>query len=581
MYDLLLLLLLVLVTLASVLENRRSNTGREEILIRMHKEMAKMQQHLDTFLATSKEDQECLKHLLLSSGRRRRYEETYTEETCTEDLPNGKGNHRGAASPSSPASPTALQATTRLVELGKEYIHTVLAPTELQGVNPRHRRSKTPTRASPASSISSFRMPQLQQQQPSMGRAGSPAESSSNRLLIVERMRECVAQGASVTVKDRWSLAASAPVPFLSFCVLQGLTEVVEVLLESPQPIDFTATNDNGDTALHWICCDAEHKSGEQVRALLECVLDRVAQRRAHVAQQQAEEGGGGGGRQKGRGKSKGLEDAIDFSQRSRSGHEAISWAALYGHLSTWWSVVKKKDVSYYLLGESAAPLSADLPLQLVFPLTPMELQGGNKSHGSAPQQNAFFPRDGKIHITFAVRRADWDQISPADQQRFIRGVYIQLVYSVCVYGQEEFISDEKTRKHKRTSRNARDRGRTFFFLFVVVLTYELYIIIIIIIIISSGQICSTVTAALGEILRIFVIIIIIIIIISVYSLLLLLLLFNWHPSGVPLGQCTRKASDSSIKSINDKYSERNKARPYRDGFTSFYCMRGERDNKK
>eukprot|EP00796_Vickermania_ingenoplastis_P012312 gene12312-biopygen8985 len=134
-------------------------------------------------------------------------------------------------------------------------------------------------------------------------------------------IRECVAAGADVMLKYGYEST-----PILSHILYKGPMEVVECLLQTPHPIDFTVGSRDGWTPLHyvtWGWFSPAKKTPEEVRRLLRLLLDRIEQ---HPQQ-----------------------DTVDWGRKSEKGHEPISIAARYGHLAAFAEVVfHERPVPYY-----------------------------------------------------------------------------------------------------------------------------------------------------------------------------------------------------------------------------------------
>lgn len=129
----------------------------------------------------------------------------------------------------------------------------------------------------------------------------------------VEKVTQCVKAGADV----------QAPTPgwgcsYLHYFTLTGSPGGLRACLETPQPLNFCATDSSGNTLLHLLC--GNHLEDESVR-LLSAVVDRLLSER-------------------------GRNDLVDWDQRNLDGDNFINAAAFSGKLCALWSVVK--EVPYF-----------------------------------------------------------------------------------------------------------------------------------------------------------------------------------------------------------------------------------------
>eukprot|EP00796_Vickermania_ingenoplastis_P013414 gene13414-biopygen9730 len=173
----------------------------------------------------------------------------------------------------------------------------------------------------------------------------------------LQRLKELALLGADVMHAapnaPGWE---SGPIPILTYFIRYGPMEVVECLLQTSHPIDFTVgTKKYGVTPLHYVTSrwsGTTNKTPEEVRRLLRLLLDHIEQ---HPQQ-----------------------DVVDWGRKNSDGDEPISWAARWGHLAPFVEVV---------FHERPVPYFTDHP--------------------------------GKIQITFGANRSDVDRLHEADLKRF------------------------------------------------------------------------------------------------------------------------------------------------------------------
>eukprot|EP00796_Vickermania_ingenoplastis_P001104 gene1104-biopygen904 len=136
-----------------------------------------------------------------------------------------------------------------------------------------------------------------------------------------DTIRRCLAAGADVMLKY-----GGDGMPLLSYFFCYGSMEVMECLLQTPHPIDFTVEDKYGHTPLHfvtWPWFGSTKKTPEEVRRLLHLVLDHIEQ---HPQQ-----------------------DVADWGRKDSLGAEPISIAGRYGNFAPFVEVVfHERPVPYY-----------------------------------------------------------------------------------------------------------------------------------------------------------------------------------------------------------------------------------------
>eukprot|EP00796_Vickermania_ingenoplastis_P010372 gene10372-biopygen6828 len=144
----------------------------------------------------------------------------------------------------------------------------------------------------------------------------------------LQRLKELALLGAdvmhAVSSATRWYWG---PVPILSYFIWKGPMEVVECLLQTSHPIDFTVGAMDGSTPLHWVTwpwSGSTNKTPEEVRRLLRLLLDRIEQ---HPQQ-----------------------DVADWGKKDNiNGREPITSAAANGQLAPFVEVVfHERPVPYF-----------------------------------------------------------------------------------------------------------------------------------------------------------------------------------------------------------------------------------------
>lgn len=172
--------------------------------------------------------------------------------------------------------------------------------------------------------------------------------------LSPERIRECVACGHAADVMFKSKETEDRPI--LHQLVEKRALEQVRACLDTPHPINFTATDYRGRTLLHRIVLTA---LSSDVSALLAMVLSRLE--RGHPG------------------------DRVDWEQRDQQGHTCLSLCAGWGHLHLWWPLLLQHS-SYF------APHN--------------QCEAGGCSC--------------VIPLTEPVMRSDWNKLGPEDRRHFV-----------------------------------------------------------------------------------------------------------------------------------------------------------------
>lgn len=102
----------------------------------------------------------------------------------------------------------------------------------------------------------------------------------------------------------------------LTKLIESGKIECVKACLTTANPIDLTARNEWGTSALHYVA------SSSKAAALLNVILDRL-------------ESGGG--------------DKVDWGLKNRDGDDFLSFSAAYGNLSSVWPTLRKRRVAFFM----------------------------------------------------------------------------------------------------------------------------------------------------------------------------------------------------------------------------------------
>eukprot|EP00796_Vickermania_ingenoplastis_P012771 gene12771-8709_t len=187
------------------------------------------------------------------------------------------------------------------------------------------------------------------------------APISDDKRREVEAMADAL-QSFAAAGADVMATLPNGSYPALTRFMEDGhLPLVLRCLQHATAPIDFTRVDENGYTPLHYISVNTTEGEAE---ALLNAIVDR--QQKQQQQRQPA--------------------DRIDWTKVDLWDHTPLDVAAGNGQLSTWWRILKQRQVPPFVSNPS--------------------------------ESNRSSSRD-RIRVNRPIDKADWGKISPEDQNRF------------------------------------------------------------------------------------------------------------------------------------------------------------------